>query len=657
MTQAGWQDEVAAPQRTVPVAAANPNRPRRAGALANAAPYAVLVLAIAFLAFVAGSFLTFTGSFPANHLTDAFRGGLALLEKNTQYDTPYPSDFWQPARTEAKGVTIYDPGRAFNGFTLYTSGHAQKAFLVSMTGEVVHEWQLPFSTVWDEGAAVQDPQPDSLIYLEKAHLLPNGDLLALYVAIGTSPWGLGLVRLNQDSEVVWKYLQQAHHDFDVGEDGRIYALTHEIRTDKVEGHEHLAPPRIDDYVVVLSADGEELKKVWLLGALANSPYASMLSTVPWYIAEGKGDYLHTNSIDVIEGDPAARLPFAQAGQVLLSLREIGAIALLDLEREQVVWALRGPWLRQHDADLLADGHLLPNGDLLALYVAIGTSPWGLGLVRLNQDSEVVWKYLQQAHHDFDVGEDGRIYALTHEIRTDKVEGHEHLAPPRIDDYVVVLSADGEELKKVWLLGALANSPYASMLSTVPWYIAEGKGDYLHTNSIDVIEGDPAARLPFAAPGQVLLSLREIGAIALLDLEREQIVWALRGPWLRQHDADLLADGHLLLFDNEGAYGGKSRILGFDPTTLEITWSYAGDDEHPFYSRVRSAQERLPNGDTLITESDGGRLFEVTPEGEIVWEYLNPERGGDAGELIPIVSWGQRVDPAALDPGFREFLTQ
>ena len=121
-----------------------------------------------------------------------------------------------------------------------------------------------------------------------------------------------------------------------------------------------------------------------------------------------------------------------------------------------------------------------------------------------------------------------------------------------------------------------------------WYIAEGKGDYLHTNSIDVgMEGDPAARLPFAAAGQVLLSMREIGAIALLDLEREQIVWALRGSWLRKHDADLLADGDMLLFDNEGGEVGTSRVLEFDPTTLEITWSYAGDDEHGFYSRVRS----------------------------------------------------------------------
>jgi hypothetical protein len=302
-------------------------------------------------------------------------------------------------------------------------------------------------------------------------------------------------------------------------------------------------------------------------------------------------------------------------------------------------------------------HLLPDGDLLALYVAIGTSPWGMGLVRMDREGEIVWKYLAQSHHDFDVGPDGRIYALTHEIRDDVVPGHQHLQPPRIDDYAVVLSPDGEELQKVWLLGALANSPYATMLSTVPWYIAEGKGDYLHTNSIDVVTPEQAAQAPFAEAGQVLLSLREIGAIAVLDLEREQVAWALRGNWLRQHDADLLADGHLLLFDNEGDITGRSRVLELDPATQQIAWSYAGDAEHPFYSRVRSGQERLPNGNTLITESDGGRLLEVTPSGEIVWEFLNPVRGGEAEELIPIVSWGQRIDPATLEPAFRDFLTQ
>ena len=81
------------------------------------------------------------------------------------------------------------------------------------------------------------------------------------------------------------------------------------------------------------------------------------------------------------------------------------------------------------------------------------------------------------------------------------------------------------------------------------------------------------------------------------------------------------------------------------------WSYAGSEGWPFESAVRASQERLPNGNTLITEADGGRLFEVTPEGEVVWDYVNPVRGGEHGELIPIVAWAQRIDPASLSTEF------
>jgi hypothetical protein len=42
---------------------------------------------------------------------------------------------------------------------------------------------------------------------------------------------------------------------------------------------------------------------------------------------------------------------------------------------------------------------------------------------------------------------------------------------------------------------------------------------------------------------------------------------------------------------------------------------------------------LPNGNTLITEPDPSRAFEVTPEKDIVWEYVNPHRAGENNELI------------------------
>jgi outer membrane protein assembly factor BamB len=188
---------------------------------------------------------------------------------------------------------------------------------------------------------------------------------------------------------------------------------------------------------------------------------------------------------------------------------------------------------------------------------------------------------------------------------------------------------------------------------VPWYIQKGAGDYLHTNSIEYLDGTSAQKLPEAREGRLLLSFREIGTLAIFDPMTDEITWAMRGPWLRQHDPDLLANGNILLFDNQGNVGpgGITRVIEVDPKTHKIVWTYAGTPDEPFESEVRSSQARLPNGNTLITESDGGRLFEVTRAGEIVWNYVNPVRGqrGDGQTVIPIVSWAERIDPNQLDP--------
>ena len=332
------------PRRTVP-----------SGSLFKVVHQAVLLVAIAFLGLIAGSYLVFAEAFPARFLTDAYRGGQALFDKWTKWNEPYPGEFWQPARTAALGVTVYDPDRAANGFTLFTSGEGQKAVLISMTGKVLHEWHLPFSAVWDKTAAVAKPQPDSLIYWRKAHMYPNGDLLAIYEAAGDTPWGYGLVKVDKDSNVIWKYLKHVHHDLDVGPDGRIYVLTHEIRSNVYRFFKHLAPPRIDDFVVVLSPEGEELQKVSVVDAFMASPYARMTNLVAWY---SKGDYFHTNDVDVLDPTLAAALAPGARQPVLLSMRELGAIGILDLADQQFRWAARGSWVGQHDPDLLPNGHIL-----------------------------------------------------------------------------------------------------------------------------------------------------------------------------------------------------------------------------------------------------------------------------------------------------------
>lgn len=434
---------------------------------------ALPTLVVAFLAFLAGSYIMFAEAGPAGFLTNAYKAGQALVDQQTNYRHPYFSRFHQKARTDERGVTIYDPSRARDGFTLYTSGHDQRAFLISMNGEVLHEWDLPFSKIWNETSPVKAPLGDDFIYYRRAHLYPNGDLLVIYIASGDTPWGYGAARMTRDSELVWSYLGQAHHDFDVGADGKVYLLTHEISTEVIEAWTQLKPPRIDDFIVVLSPDGEELKKVSVVDALVNSTYGRMLTRIPWY-SEQSGDYLHTNAIDVIEEADAEVFPFGKAGDVLISMRELTT-----------------------------------------------------------------------------------------------------------------------------------------------------------------------------------------GAIAVVDMETEAFNWATQGSWAGQHDPDITESGNILLFDNRGEFGdhGTARVIEFDPKNDGIVWKYSGSEGKPFESVLRSVQVRLDNGNTLITESDGGRIFEVSPDGEIVWEFINPVRGGENDEFIPIVSSGERIDPQGLDPVFLKSLPE
>jgi hypothetical protein len=283
-----------------------------------------------------------------------------------------------------------------------------------------------------------------------------------------------------------------------------------------------------------------------------------------------------------------------------------------------------------------------------MYVGYGITPWGLALARLDKDSELVWSYQRNTHHDVDVGSDGRIYALVHDIRSAPPSGLESLTSPLIDDQIVILDDGGHELQSISILEAIRDSPFVDVILDELKY--KKNGDLLHANSVSVIEGIVAARLPFAEAGQILVCLRDVNLVAIVDPGTARVVWMMRGPWHRPHDAEFLPDGHLMIFDNRGNLGphGLSRILEVAPDTSEIVWDYSGNADSPFFSKIRARQQRLPNGNTLITESDGGRLFEITAAGNVVWEFVNPVRGANGDKTyIPVVMGGHRYSRDAL----------
>jgi hypothetical protein len=289
-----------------------------------------------------------------------------------------------------------------------------------------------------------------------------------------------------------------------------------------------------------------------------------------------------------------------------------------------------------------DGHIYPNGDLLVVIegpINLQNSSNGYGLAKLDRDSNLIWKYAAKCHHDVDVGDDDTIYAITNEIVEHVPPGLEHIPTPCMVDLVEVISPEGRRLKKISLLEAFQDSPYAPLLCTLErprwtggmppagmppagalasaFHDDSRRRDVLHTNAVRVLRPALAPKFPMFQAGQLLISPRHLDAIAVVDPDSGKVIWATRGPWRAQHDPSFLDNGHLLLFDNLGSPHG-SRVLELDPRTQGFPWYYPGSNGTPFLSKIRGMSQRLPNGNTLIVNSDDGEVFEVTANREVVW---------------------------------------
>ena len=253
--------------------------------------------------------------------------------------------------------------------------------------------------------------------------------------------------------------------------------------------------------------------------------------------------------------------------------------------------------------------------------------------------------------------------------------------PLVDDVIYEVNWEGEIIWE-WLCSdhaeemdfseearnALCRDPNmrgGSLMENAP-----ALGDWMHVNSMSTLgpnkwfdAGDQRFH-----PNNIIIDGRETNILLILDKKTGKVVWQVgpdynQTPALRklgwiigQHHAHMIprglpGEGNILVYDNGGwgGYGAPnpgaphgvkaaqrdySRILEFDPITLEIVWQYtpreAGFlvplDANRFYSPFISSAQRLPNGNTLITEGSNGRIFEVTQNHELVWEFINPYWG-------------------------------
>jgi hypothetical protein len=315
------------------------------------------------------------------------------------------------------------------------------------------------------------------------------------------------------------------------------------------------------------------------------------------------------------------------GYNFYSSRKQAGAQLIDMKgREVHQWETvdEGAW--QHV-------ELLPNGDVVTIVKDERLS-------RYDKDSNRLWTVEGRFHHDLWIHGD-EIYVLARRARTIP---YVHPWVPTLVDVIQVRSMDGELKREISILKAIHESDYGFLLPSIAHEKGAKKGthlDVLHTNHVEVFDGELADRNPIYAAGNILISMRQINAIAILDGSSSEIVWVW-GPTnvTFQHHPTLLDNGHILLFDNGLK---RSRVLEIDPLSGRVTWDYS--PKSGFFSASRGSNQRLANGNTLITESDRGYVLEVTPRGRTVWKFANP-RIDEKKEREAI--WRMtRFDPATL----------
>jgi len=278
---------------------------------------------------------------------------------------------------------------------------------------------------------------------------------------------------------------------------------------------------------------------------------------------------------------------------------------------------------------------------------------------------------------------GKILILSHKFTHNQYITDKEL----YDDYIVEVDKDGkviwdwvasEHYHEMEFPAEFQKTMYKYPTYSMTRTPGRKGADWIHVNAATYLgpnkwyAEDPKKYAVFN-PENIIISCRQTNTSFIIDKASKKVVWQV-GPlfyrdsvWefggesypgalyklgqiIGQHHTHMIpkglpGEGNILVYDNGGyaGYGPRnpgapegwsdarrdySRILEFDPRTLKLVWEHSAKtmglrNKYQFYSDYVSSAQRLPNGNTFITNGAVGQFQEVTPEHEIVWEYISP----------------------------------
>lgn len=273
--------------------------------------------------------------------------------------------------------------------------------------------------------------------------------------------------------------------------------------------------------------------------------------------------------------------------------------------------------------------VMPNGDLVFNYEH-------LGLVRLDRDSRVVWRLPYQTHHSVELDDQGNLWVCGQRERRTIDPAFPHRTPVYDEFTILEVSPEGRILTE-WLLSDLLrqNGRDGLFYMGAPLSHLQVRDDLLHLNDVEPF---PSGMLEgFFRHGDVMVSLRNVNTVFVFNRATGRISYLAEGMFVRQHDPDFIDGNRFSVYDNNPrghlhpfagvgaprpAPSRGSRIVIVNAPDQAQEAYLTDSPALPFFSAIMGKHQWLPNGNLLVTESMGGRAFEVDARGEKVWEYYN-----------------------------------
>lgn len=302
----------------------------------------------------------------------------------------------------------------------------------------------------------------------------------------------------------------------------------------------------------------------------------------------------------------------------------GNVYLIDM-RGNAVHQWKMPCRPGRHAVLLSNGNLGYNGNLPnSTNVYPAWMLWrGGAFYEATPDGKIVWEYTDPFHHhDAQWLANGNLLygamePMPKDIAARIVGGSSAHDLPDGTVYADVIKEVNRKGEIVWIWRSWEHLrpqdfPIHTIFDRYHWPLINGLG--------------------VTRAGLVLMSLRTTSGVIGVDKASGDVKLHIPHPVVaQQHSPVELENGNILIFDNgnlrHGVTSPSSRVIEVDPVTHAVVWEYFDEMRPAFFSPYMGSAERLPNGNTHITESATGRLFEVTPERDIVWEYVIPYFSG------------------------------